>query len=72
MRIICYDKKGALADISAAITSLDVNITHAAINTAQNGQAQCEFGINVADLNQFNRIVTVIRKLPEVISVERL
>jgi guanosine-3',5'-bis(diphosphate) 3'-pyrophosphohydrolase len=72
MRIICHDKKGALADISAAISSLDVNITHAEINTAQNGQANCEFGVNVNDLNQFNKIVAVIRKLRGVISVERL
>jgi guanosine-3',5'-bis(diphosphate) 3'-pyrophosphohydrolase len=71
MRIVCHDKKGALADISAAISSLDVNITHAEINAALDGQARCEFGINVADLNQFNKIVTVIRKLRGVISVER-
>ncbi|MCX5818413.1 MAG: bifunctional (p)ppGpp synthetase/guanosine-3',5'-bis(diphosphate) 3'-pyrophosphohydrolase [Deltaproteobacteria bacterium] len=72
MRIVCHDKKGALADISAAISSLDVNITHAEINTAQDGQANCEFGVNVNDLNQFNKIIAVIRKLRGVISVERL
>jgi GTP pyrophosphokinase len=72
MRIVCHDKKGALADISAAISSLDVNITHAEINTAQDGQAHCEFGVNVIDLNQFNKIIAVIRKLRGVISVERL
>ena len=72
MRIVCHDKKGALADISAAISSLDVNITHAEINTAQDGQAHCEFSVNVIDLNQFNKIIAVIRKLRGVISVERL
>jgi GTP pyrophosphokinase len=72
MRIVCHDKKGALADISAAISSLDVNITHAEINTLQDGQAHCEFSVNVIDLNQFNKIIAVIRKLRGVISVERL
>jgi GTP diphosphokinase / guanosine-3',5'-bis(diphosphate) 3'-diphosphatase len=72
MKIVCHDKKGALADISAAISSLDVNITHAEINTAQDGQANCEFGVNVTDLNQFNKIIAVIKKLRGVISVERL
>jgi GTP pyrophosphokinase len=72
MKIICLDKKGALADISAAISSLDVNITHAEINTAQDGQANCEFGVNVTDLKQFNQIIAVIKKLRGVISVERL
>jgi guanosine-3',5'-bis(diphosphate) 3'-pyrophosphohydrolase len=72
MRIVCHDKKGALADISAAISSLDVNITHAEINVPQDGQAHCEFGVNVIDLNQLNKIIAVIRKLQGVISVERL
>jgi len=72
MRIVCHDKKGALADISAAISSLDVNITHAEINVPQDGQAICEFSVNVIDLNQFNKIVSVVRKLKGVISVERL
>ena len=72
MRIVCHDKKGALADISAAISSLDVNITHAEINAPQDGQAHCEFSVNVIDLNQFNKIIAVIRKLRGVITVERL
>ncbi len=72
MIIICRDKKGALADISAAISSLDVNINHAEINTSLDGQARCEFGINVTDLKQFNQVMSVIRKLPGVMSVERL
>ena len=72
MKIVCHDKKGALADISAAISSLDVNITHAEINVPQDGQAHCEFGVNVIDLNQFNKLIEAIKKLRGVISVERL
>jgi len=72
MRIICHDKKGALADISAAISSLDVNINHAEINTSLDGQAQCAFGINVIDLKQLNQVMSVIRKLQGIITVERL
>jgi GTP pyrophosphokinase len=72
MKIVCHDKKGALADISAAISSLDVNITHAEINTAQDGQASCEFAINVTDLAQFNKVIAVIRRLQGVITAERL
>ncbi len=59
MRIVCNDKKGLLADISSAISSLDVNITHAEINISQDGQAHCEFSVNVIDLNQFNKIIAV-------------
>ena len=72
MRIVCHDKKGILADISAAISSLDVNITHAEINTDQDGQATCEFGVNVNDLDQFNRVVAAVKKVRGVVSVQRL
>jgi GTP pyrophosphokinase len=71
MRILCSDKKGLLADISSAISSLDVNITHAEIHTGQDGRVTCDFAVNVADLNQFNKVVASVKKLQGVISVER-
>jgi guanosine-3',5'-bis(diphosphate) 3'-pyrophosphohydrolase len=71
MRIICNDKKGVLADISSAISAMDVNITHAEINTARDGQATCDFVIDVNDLAQFNRVAAAIKRLHGVISVER-
>ncbi len=72
MRVICNDKKGILADLSAAISTLDVNITHAEINTSQDGKATCDFGVDVNDLDQFNRVVAAIRKVRGVVSVQRL
>ncbi|MBU0574957.1 MAG: bifunctional (p)ppGpp synthetase/guanosine-3',5'-bis(diphosphate) 3'-pyrophosphohydrolase [Proteobacteria bacterium] len=72
MRIIGNDKKGLLADISSAITSVDVNITHAEINISQDGEAICDFSVNVNDLHQFNKVITAVKKVREVISVERL
>ena len=72
MKIVCHDSKGILADISTAISSLDVNIYHAEINTAPDGQATCHFGVNVTNLKQFNKISVAIRKLRGVISVERI
>jgi GTP pyrophosphokinase len=71
MRVICNDKKGVLADISSAISTLDINIAHAEINTSQDGQATCDFGVNVSDLEQFNRVVTAVKKVPGVVSVQR-
>jgi GTP diphosphokinase / guanosine-3',5'-bis(diphosphate) 3'-diphosphatase len=72
MKVICHDKKGALADISAAIAAMDVNITHAEVDATKDGQAHFEFGITVTDLKQFNKVIAAIRKLKGVISVERL
>ncbi|MBU2053668.1 MAG: bifunctional (p)ppGpp synthetase/guanosine-3',5'-bis(diphosphate) 3'-pyrophosphohydrolase [Proteobacteria bacterium] len=72
MRILGNDKKGLLADISAAIFSLDVNITHAEINIAQDGQAVCDFVISVNDLSQFKKVIAAVKKVQGVVSVERL
>jgi len=71
MRIICNDKKGVLADLSAAIAMLDVNISYAETNTDQSGKATCDFTVNVSDLNQFNRIVEAVKKVRGVVSVQR-
>jgi len=72
VRIIGNDKKGFLADVSAAISSVDVNISHAEINTEQAGQAVCDFVVNVNDLQQFNKVIAAVKKLRGVTSVERL
>jgi GTP diphosphokinase / guanosine-3',5'-bis(diphosphate) 3'-diphosphatase len=72
MRVIGADKKGILADISSAISQLDVNITHAETTTTPEGQATCDFTVNVNDLDQFNRIVAAVKKVRGVVSVQRL
>jgi guanosine-3',5'-bis(diphosphate) 3'-pyrophosphohydrolase len=72
VRIICNDKKGILADISAAISLMDVNITHAQTDSGQDGKATCDFSINVSDLEQFNRLVAAVRKVRGVVSVQRI
>lgn len=72
MRAICNDKKGVLADLSSAISMMDVNITHAETNTDQSGKATCDFTVNVNDLNQFNRIIEAVKKVRGVVSVQRL
>ncbi|MEW6334156.1 MAG: ACT domain-containing protein, partial [Thermodesulfobacteriota bacterium] len=73
MRVICNDKKGVLADLSTAISTMDVNISHAETNTDQkSGKATCDFTVNVTDLQQFNRIIDAVRKVRGVVSVQRL
>lgn len=73
MRVICRDKKGLLAELSAVISSLDINISHAEIETRPHDmQAICDFKLDVADLGQFNGVVAAMKKLSSVISVERM
>jgi GTP diphosphokinase / guanosine-3',5'-bis(diphosphate) 3'-diphosphatase len=72
MRVVCRDKKGVLAEVSAVISSLDINITHAEVDTTPDLKAICNFKVEVHDLNQFNHMVAVIKTLKAVLSVERL
>ena len=72
MRVICRDKKGVLAEVSSVISSQDVNISFAKVDTTPGVEAICNFRLDVSDLEQFNRVVTAIKKLKGVVSVERL
>ncbi|MCX7817393.1 MAG: bifunctional (p)ppGpp synthetase/guanosine-3',5'-bis(diphosphate) 3'-pyrophosphohydrolase [Syntrophales bacterium] len=72
VRVICHDKKGVLAEVSAAISAMDINISHAEVETTPDLKAICDFQLDVNDLNQFNHLVASIKRLKSVISVERL
>jgi len=72
MKVVCHDSKGVLAELSSAISALDINIVHANVNTETGGRVTCSFGVNVEDLHQFNELVQAVRKLRGVISVDRV
>jgi GTP pyrophosphokinase len=72
MKVVCHDSKGILAEISSAISALDVNIESADVNTDNNSTVTCLFGLNVSNLKQFNEVVNSVRKLRGIISVERV
>jgi GTP pyrophosphokinase len=73
MRVVCRDKKGLLAEVSTAISALDINISHAEVETRPADlQAILSFEVDVINLQQFNQVLAAIRKLKSVISVERV
>ncbi len=73
MRVVCRDKKGLLAEVSTVISSLDINISHAEVDTRPaDMQAILSFKLDVNDLQQFNKVLIAIKKLKSVISVERV
>jgi GTP pyrophosphokinase len=73
MRVVCRDKKGLLAEVSTVISSLDINISHAEVDTRPaDMQAILSFKLDVNDLQQFNQVLIAIKKLKSVISVERV
>ena len=72
MRVNCSDKKGLLAEISSVMSSKDVNINNAQIDTTPEKTATCNFEIEVNDLKQFKELVSDLKKLKSVLSVERV
>jgi (p)ppGpp synthase/HD superfamily hydrolase len=51
---------------------MDINISHAEVETTPELQAICNFRIEVHDLKQFNQVVAAVKKVKCVISIERL
>jgi len=71
IKVICNDRKGVLTEVSSVITSFDVNISYAQVDTVDL-IANCEFVIDVYDLQQLNAIFSAIRQLRIVRSIERI
>jgi GTP diphosphokinase / guanosine-3',5'-bis(diphosphate) 3'-diphosphatase len=71
IRVVCADRKGVLTEVSSIISSFDINISYAQVETIDM-IATCNFVIDVHDLNQLNKIFSAIRQLKVVKSVERV
>ncbi len=72
IRVLCSDKKGLLAEVSSVISSKNINIRHAEIDTTPEKSAILDFEIEVNDLKHFNELVSELKKLKSVLSVERM
>jgi GTP pyrophosphokinase len=71
IKVVCTDSKGVLTEVSSIISSFDINISYAQVETTDM-IATCNFVIDVNDLNQLNKIFSAIRQLKVVKSVERV
>ena len=69
--VVCDDRKGILTEISSTISSFDVNISYAQVETIDM-IATCNFIIEVNDLKQLNQIFLAIKQLKSVRSIERV
>lgn len=72
LRVLCNDKKGLLAEVSSVISTKNINIRHAEIDTTPEKSAILDFEIEVNDLTHFNELVSELKKLKSVLSVERM
>ena len=71
IRVVCSDRKGVLTEVSSIISSFDINISSAQVETIDM-IATCNFVIGVNDLHQLNQIFSAIRQLKFVKSIERM
>jgi len=71
IRIVCDDIKGVLTEVSSIISSFDINISYAQVETTDM-VAICNFIIDINNLNQLNQVLAAIRQLKFVKSIERL
>ncbi len=71
IKVVCDDRKGILTEVSSIISSLDINISYAQVET-NDLIATCTFVIDVNNLKQLNQIVVAIKQLKAVKSIERI
>ncbi|MDD4356883.1 MAG: bifunctional (p)ppGpp synthetase/guanosine-3',5'-bis(diphosphate) 3'-pyrophosphohydrolase [Smithellaceae bacterium] len=71
IKVVCNDRKGVLTEVSSVISSFDINISFAQVETTDM-IANCIFIIDVYDLQQLNSIFSAIRQLKVVRSIERI
>ncbi|MEQ8203601.1 MAG: ACT domain-containing protein, partial [Smithellaceae bacterium] len=71
IKVVCDDRKGILTEVSSIISSQDVNISYAQVET-NDLIATCTFVIDVNNLKQLNQILVAIKQLKAVKSIERV
>jgi len=72
LRITSVDKKGILASISYILAEKNANIIQADIKTTMDKKGISIFTIEVEDYKQLQEIIAAIKKIKDVLHVERL
>jgi len=72
LRVTTVERKGILADISMILTQKDANIIHAEIKTTVDNKGISFFTIEVESYKQMQDIMSAIKKVRNVLIVERI
>jgi len=72
LKVTSVDKKGILADMSSVMAQKDANIIQAEVRTTTDKKGISLFTIEVETYRQLHEIMGAIRKVKEVLLVERL
>jgi GTP pyrophosphokinase len=69
--IIAVDRIGLLADVSSALAMINIYIYESSSRELKNGNAILSVTLSVAGMDQLNNVISRIKKIKNVISVER-
>lgn len=69
--IIAVDRIGLLADVSSALAMINIYIYESSSRELKNGNAILSITISVAGMEQLNNVINKLKKITNVISVER-
>ena len=72
IRVTSVERKGVLADISTIISQKDANVVHAEVRTTMDNKGIALFSIEVESFQQLQDIMGAIKKVRNVLIVERL
>jgi len=71
IRIIAYDRDGLLRDVSTVIAEEGINMKQVKIDVSQN-QAVFDLTLEVGNISQLSRVLTVLENLPNVMDARRI
>jgi GTP pyrophosphokinase len=72
IHILCQDKMGLLASITAAISEAHANILDASVKTRADRRADCYFTVTVSGADHLENVMASLKKIKQVIEVRRL
>lgn len=72
IRVLCEDRQGLLADMTAAISSEEANISDVKVSTNIDRNAVCMFKIGVTNLKHLQRVMKRLEQVKGIIEVHRM
>lgn len=71
LQVVTQERKGILADVTVAIANCGANIKKAQVKLAPDLTGVLDFEITLSNLDQYNKVVRVVKNIPNIIQVER-
>ncbi|MDY6836514.1 MAG: bifunctional (p)ppGpp synthetase/guanosine-3',5'-bis(diphosphate) 3'-pyrophosphohydrolase [Thermodesulfobacteriota bacterium] len=72
IHVLCQDKMGLLANITAVLSEGAANILNATVKTLADGRAECYFTVSVSGAEHLDKLMKSVHKIKYVIKVSRL